>query len=159
MISSISAVGLSQNVLSAGYSTQQQALQALQNTLASRNLNGARSAFQDLQTVLEDSATATGKTLTSNSQLATDLARLGGALNAGNLSTAQSSFATVLGDLKNTASSAQINEATAASQSVQLISDVLSSLNSANGSSSSVDSTNAVLQGIYGAHGGLDIYA
>ena len=159
MISSISAVGLSQDVYSSGYSTQQQALQALQNNLASGNLTGARSAFQSLQTVLQNSATATGSTSSSNSQLTTDLTALGSALSTGNLSTAQSAFATVLGDLKNSASPAQINEASAASQSVQLIADLLSSLNSSSSSSSSLDPTSSLLQSVYGSQGGFSVYA
>jgi hypothetical protein len=163
MISSISAVGLSQDVFSSGYSTQQQALQALQNNLSSGNLTGARSAFQSLQSVLQNSATATGSTTSSNSQLTTDLTSLGSALSSGNLSTAQSAFATVLGDLKNSASPAQINEASAASQSVQLIADLLSSLNSSSSSSSTLSSTldltSPLLQSVYGSQGGLNVYA
>lgn len=157
MISSISAFGLSQDVFSSGYSTQQQALQALQNNLASGNLTGAQSAFQSLQSVLQNSATSAGSTLSSNSQLTTDLTALGSALSSGNLTTAQSAFATVLGDLKNSASSAQINEATAASQSLQLVDNLLSTLNSNN--SSSVDSTTSLWQNVYGSQGSLNVYA
>jgi hypothetical protein len=157
MISSISAVGLSQDVFSSGYSTQQQALQALQNNLASGNLVGAKSAFQSLRSVLQNSATANGTTLSSNSQLATDLTALGSALSSGNLSTAQSVFATVLGDLKNSASATQINEANAASQSVQLVGELLNGLNSS--SASSTDSTASLLLSVYGNQGGLNVYA
>lgn len=161
-IGSISAAGLSQDVYLAGYSTQQQVLQSLQSNLASGNLTGATAAFQSLQSVLQNSATSTGSTaVSSNPQLTTDLTTLGSALSSGNLSTARSAFATVTADLKTTASSAQINEANAASQSVQLIADLLSSLNASVGSSSSssLDATTSLLQNVYGAQGGLNVYA
>jgi hypothetical protein len=161
-IGSISAAGLGQDVLSSSNSSQQQALQALQTSLASGDLNGAQSAFQTLQNVLQNSATAGGSTLSSNSQLSTDLTSLGSALSAGNLSTAQSAFATVLGDLKNTASSAQTNEANAASQSVQLVEELLSALNSTTASSlassNSTDLTTSILQNYYGNKSGLNVF-
>jgi hypothetical protein len=116
-VGSISAVGLSQDVLLSGNSSQQQALQSLQNNLSAGDLNGAQSAFQALQNVLQDSATASGSSLSGNSQLTSDLTALGSALSSGDLSTSQSAFAAVLGDLKNSASPAQTNEANAASQS------------------------------------------
>jgi hypothetical protein len=168
-ISSISAAGLSEYVLSSGYSTQQQALRTLQNSLASGNLTSAQSAFQTLQSLFQNSATSTGSTLSSNSQLSTDLTALGSALSSGDLSTAQSAFVTVLSDLKSSASAAQVNEATAASQSLQLVDGILGTLNSsaansstANSStvsSSSVDNTASILQSVYGSNGGLNVYA
>jgi len=162
MIPSISASGLSQDVLQSGYSNQQQSLQDLQNNLASGNLSGATSAFQSLQAVLQNSTTAAGSPLWSNSQLATDMTALGRALSralsSGDLTGAQSAFATVLGDLKNFASSAQINEANAASQSVQLVESLLSSLDSGSPSASSLDSTTSLLQSVHGSHSGLNVY-
>ncbi|MGB2606117.1 MAG: hypothetical protein WBC78_21100 [Candidatus Sulfotelmatobacter sp.] len=155
-VGSISAAGLSQDVFSSGSSVQQQALLALQNNLGSGDLNGAQSAFQALQNVLQNSATASGSGLLSNSQLTSDLTALGSALSAGDLSTAQSAFATVLGDLKNSASPAQINEANAASQSVQLVEELLSTLNSGN-SPSGADLTNSILEGVYGSKSGLNV--
>jgi hypothetical protein len=65
-----------------------------------------------VQTLFQNSATASGATLSS--QLSTDLAALGKALNAGDLSTAQSAFATIQSDLKNGLSPAQASEANAA---------------------------------------------
>ena len=158
MIPSISASGLSQDVLQSGYSNQQQSLQDLQNNLALGNLSGATSAFQSLQAVLQNSITAAGSTLWSNSQLVTDMTALGNALSSGDLPGAQSAFATVLGDLKNFASSAQINEANAASQSVQLVESLLSSLGSGSPSASSLDSTTSLLQSVHGSHSGLNVY-
>lgn len=157
---SISAAGLSQYVLSAGNSTQQQALQALQNSLAAGDLDSAQPAFQNLQSVLQNSATTNGSTLSSNSQLNTDLTALGSALASGDVSTAQSAFATVLGDLKNTASAAQTNEATAASQSLQLVENLLSTLDTSNAASSdNYDATTSILQSVYAAKSGLNVLA
>ena len=70
----------------------QRALQTLQNSLASGDLNGAQSAFQTLQKLYQNSATSSGSTLSSTSQLSTDLSALGSALNSGDLSTAQSAL-------------------------------------------------------------------
>jgi hypothetical protein len=135
---------------------------ALQNSLASSDLNGAQSAFQNLQGVLQNSATANGTSLLSNSQLSTDLTSLGSALSSGNLSTAQSAFATVLNDLKNTTSPAQTNEANAASQSVQLVEQLLSPLDSttlsSTASSTSADLATSILQSYYGNESGLNVF-
>lgn len=158
-ISSISAAGLSQDVLAASNSSQQQALQSLQQSLASGDVNGAQSAFQTLQALFQNSATTSGSTLSSNSQLATDLSTLGSALNSGDLSSAQSAFATVLGDLKTSASAAQVNEATAASQSLQLVEGILSTLNADATSSSSTDDTTALIESVYGSSSGLNVLA
>lgn len=157
-ITSISAAGLSQEVLAASNSGQQQALQTLQNTLASGDLTGAQSAFQTLQNVLQNSATATGNLLSNNSQLSTDLTALGSALSSGDLSTAQSAFATVLGDLKTSASPAQINEATAAAQSVQLVEELLSTVN-ASDTTSTADTTTSLLESVYGSQSSLNLLA
>jgi hypothetical protein len=158
-ISSISAGGLSQYVLASSNSNQlQQALRALQNNLASGEVKGAQSAFQRLQTLFQKSATASGSTVASSSQLSTDMVVLGTALSSGDVSAAQSAFTTVLGDLKNTALPSQVNEATAASQSVQLVQGLLSTLDS-NGSSSSSTVTNSILQSVYTTQGALDVYA
>jgi hypothetical protein len=69
-IGGISASGLSQYVLSTSNSNQlQQVLQTLQKSLTSGDLSGANSAFQSLQKIFQNSATASGSTLSSNSQL------------------------------------------------------------------------------------------
>lgn len=157
-IGSISAAGLGQSAFQAGNGNQlQQTLQTLQNTLASGDLSGAQSAFQTLQSIFQNSATASGSGGSSNSQLSTDLNSLGSALSAGNVSGAQSAFANVLSDLKTTALPSQINEAAAQSvQSVQSIEDLLSSLNA---SASSPDPTASILQSLYGSQSGLSVYA
>jgi len=161
---SISAASLSEYVLSSSNVTQlQQAFRTLQNSLASGDLNGAKAAFQTVQKLNQNSATASGSSLSSSSQLSTDLAALGRALNSGDLpsgdlSTAQSAFATVQSDLKNAPSLAQANEISAASQSVQLVNALLSSSNSSTTSSLS-DMTSSVLEKVYGNRGGLNVLA
>jgi hypothetical protein len=156
-ITPISAAGLGQYVLQASNSTQlKQALQSLQNSLASGDLTGSQSAFQALQTLYQNSATAGGTTLSSNSQLSTDLTAIGTALTAGDLSTAQSAFATLQSDLKSAPTPSQTNETNAASQSLQLVEGILSTLNSSTASSSS-SSTTALLDSVYGS--GLNVLA
>ena len=130
-IGSISAAGLAQSVLqSSGANQLQQTLQTLQNSLASGNLATAQSAFQTLQSLVQNSAASTGSSASGTSQLSTDLTALGSALSSNDVSNSQSAFASVLNDLKTTALPAQVNEATAASQAVQSIEDLLSTLNS-----------------------------
>ena len=162
---SISAASLSEYVLSSSNVTQlQQAFRTLQNSLASGDLNGAKAAFQTVQKLNQNSATASGSSLSSSSQLSTDLAALGGALrsgdlSSGDLSTAQSAFATVQGDLKNVPSPSQTNETNAASQSVQLVAELLSTLNVSSSSSSTSDITNSVLERVYGNRGSVNVLA
>ncbi len=159
-IGSISAASLSQYVLSSSNSTQmQQALQSLQNSLASGDLNGAQSAFQTVQKLNDGAATASGSSGSSSSQLSTDLAAVGSALSSGDLSTAQAAFATVQSDLKNGPSPSQTNEINAASQSVQLVDELLSTLNVSGSSSSNSDGTNSVLEQVYGSRSGLNVVA
>jgi hypothetical protein len=156
-IGAISAAGLSQSVLSSSNSTQQQQiLQALQNSLSSGDVNGAQAAFAKLQNVNQNLATASGSSLSSSSPLAIDLTALGSALSSGDLPTAQSAFATVLSDLNKSTSPALTNEANTASQSVQLVNELLSTL-SVNSSSSASDSTTSVLERVYGSPGSLNV--
>ena len=151
-IGSISAASLSQYVLSSSSSNQlTQVMQTLQNSLASGDLNGAQSAFQSLQKLSQNLATASGSSLTSSSQLSTDLTALGSALSAGDLSSAQSAFATIQSDLKSAASPSQTLETNVASQSQQLVQELLSSLGSSSSSSSTSDNTTSLLEAVYGA--------
>lgn|ERR1017187_5121174 len=159
-IGSISAASLSQYVLSSSNSTQlQQALQALQNSLASGDLNGAQSAFLTVQKLNQSLATASGGSASNSSALSTDLTTLGSALSSGNLSTAQSAFATVLSDLKNSNSPSQTNETATASQSTQLVAELLSTLNVSSSSSNNPDATTSVLEQVYGNRTGLNVVA
>jgi hypothetical protein len=159
-ISLVSAASLGQYVLASSDSSPlQQALQTLQNSLASGDLNAAQSAFQALQQLNQGLVTASGSSSSSGSQLSTDLTALGSALSSGDLTTAQSAFVTVQGDLKNAASPSQTVEENAASQSVHLVEGLLSSLNSNGSSSSSSDTTNSLLESVYGNSGGLNVLA
>jgi len=159
-IGSISAASLSQGVLSSGNSTQlRQALQALQNILASGDLNGAQSAFQIVQKLNQNLATASGSSSSGSSQLTTDLTALGSALSSGDLSTAQSAFATVQSGLKNSNSPSQANEINVASQSEQLVAGLLSSLNVSSSSPGIADNTTSVLEQVYGIRTALNVKA
>jgi len=145
----ISAASLSEYVLSSGNTSElQQAAQGLQNSLASGDLNGAQSAFQNLQTVSQNLATASGS---SSSQFSTDLQALGTALSSGDLSGAQSAFATVQSDLKGNSSPSLESEANAAAQSQQLVEGLLSTLDSDTGASGTTDMTTSILEGVYGS--------
>jgi hypothetical protein len=160
-ISPISAASLGQYVLSTGNpAALQHGLQTLQDSLASGDLNSATAALQSVRTLFQNTATASGASLPS--QLSTDLAALGTALNAGDLSTAQSAFATIQNDLKNGLSPAQASEANAASQSEQLVAELLGSLNSSSSSygngPGSPDLTTSVLDQVYGTSGALNVH-
>jgi ribosomal protein S20 len=158
-IGSISAASLSQYVLSSSNAAQmQQALQRLQDSLASGDLNGAQSAFQTAKKLNDGAAAASGNTGSSSSPFSIDLAAVGSALNSGDLSTAQSAFAKVQSDLKKAPSLAQANEISAASQSAQLVNALLSPLNSSTASNLS-DTTSSVLEKVYGNRGGLNVLA
>jgi len=154
----ISAASLSEYVLSSSNSRAlTQSLQALQNSLASGDLNGAQAAFQTVQTLNQALANASGSTASNSSQLSTDLTALGSALSSGDLSTAQSAFATVQNDLKSANSPSLTNETNTASQSIQLVSELLSSLNVNTSTSSTTDNTTSVLEQVYGSRSGLNV--
>jgi hypothetical protein len=155
-IGPISAAGLAQDVLSSGNSDQQEALQTLRNSLSSGNLTTAQSAFQALETSLQNSSSAGGSLLANNPQLNTDLTALGKALNSGNLATAQSGFTSVQADLKTAADSSAVN---AASQSLQLVEGILSQLNPASSAATSTDNTTSILQSYYAGKSGLNVIA
>jgi hypothetical protein len=150
-ISSISAASLAQSVLTSSNSNKlRQTLQSLQNSLSSGDLNGAQSAFQTLQQINQGLATTAG-TNSNESQLSSDLTSLGSALSSGDLSTAQSALTAVQADLKSSASPSQTTETSAASQSEQLVSELLSTLNSNTSSSGASDLTTSVLEKVYGS--------
>ena len=150
-IGPVSAASLAQFVLSSSNSNKlQQTLQNLQNSLSAGDLNGAQSAFQNLQQINQSLATTAG-TNSNESQLSTDMTSLGSALSSGDLSTAQSALATVQADLKNSASPSQATEANAATQSEQLVSELLSTLNANTSPSATYDLTNSVLEQVYGS--------
>jgi hypothetical protein len=78
------------------------------------------------------------------------MAALGGAIGSGNLTTAQSAFATVQGDLKNVPSQAVTNAETAVVQTVQWVDDLLSLSSSNSSTSAPVDPATAMLDSAYG---------
>ncbi len=159
-ISPISAASLGEYVLaSSNAGPLKQALQTLQNSLAAGNLSGAQSAFQTLQNLYQNSATAGGSSLSSDTQLSTDLTALGSALSSGDLSTAQSAFATLQSDLKSSPTPAVTNEMNAATQSVQLVDELLGSMNSSSASSSTSGAANSILESFYGSGSGLNVLA
>jgi hypothetical protein len=164
-VSSISAASLSQYVLaSSGTSQLQQALQTLQSNITSGDLNGAQSAFEVLQNLNQSLTAASGNNSSNDSRLSNDLTALGSALSSGNLSTAQSAFATVQSDLKGGGTPSEQNEINAASQSAQLVQELLTPLNANNSSSSTSgssisDETTSVLQRVYGTSSGLNVLA
>jgi hypothetical protein len=141
---------------SSGVSASQQALQALQQGLASGNLGAAQTAFNAYQALNQTSAgsstsgsSSSSSSSSGTSQLATDLTTLGTALSSGDLSTAQSAFATVQSDLKATPSTAVVNAEAAAAQTVQWIDDLFSPATS-DSSSSTTDPTTSILDGAFG---------
>lgn len=158
-VGAISAAGLGQYVLSSNNSTQvQQALQKLQNGLASGDLNSASSAFQTLQTLFQNSAAASGTNPSANSQLSTDLTPLGSALSSGDLSAAQSAFTAVQKDLKSS-SPTETSEISAADQSIQLVDSLLSTLPLNIAAPASPDPTTSLLESVYGNQSGLNVLA
>jgi ribosomal protein S20 len=158
-VGAISAASLSDYILLSSNATQvQQTVQALQNSLESGNLSTATSQFQRLQKLFQSAASAAGSSSSTNTQLSTDLTALGSALSSGDLGSAQSAFTTVQNDLKNSPSPSQIDENNAASQSVQLVQEMLGSLNSA-AAPSSTDSMNSLLEQVYGGGSILNVIA
>jgi hypothetical protein len=157
-IGSISAADLSQAVLSSsGASQEEQTLQSLETSLAIGNLNAASNLFQNLQNLFQNAGSAGGDNAANGTQLSTDLNALGAALSSGDLTTAQSAFATVQNDLKTSPSPTQANEINAATQSEQLVQELLAPLN--NTDSSSSDNTSALLSQVYGGSSGLNVFA
>lgn len=157
-IGPISASGLSQDILASSDSNQlQQTMQTLQKTLTSGDLDGAQSAFQTLLQISQQLATASGSTSSSSSQFSTDLAALGSALNSGDLTTAQSAFSTIQKDVKEYSSPSITAEINSASQSLQMVEGMLSTLDSSGSSSSTADTASSLLQAIYGNGSSLNV--
>lgn len=114
-VNSISAASLSQYVpASSGTSQLQQALQNLESSITSGDLNGAQSAFEVLQSLNQSLTAESGSNSVNDSQLSNDLTSLGSALSSGNLSAAQSAFTTVQSDLRSSSAPSQQNEINAA---------------------------------------------
>jgi hypothetical protein len=153
-VAALSTAGFSQYIsASSNVSASQQAWESLQQSLASGNLTTAQSAFNAYNQLTHGSTAASNasSSSTTSSQLSTDMAALGSAIGSGNLSSAQSAFATVQSDLKSAPSQAVVNAESAVAQTVQWVDDLLSLSNSSSSSNSTpVDPTTAMLDSAYG---------
>jgi hypothetical protein len=155
-VAALSTAGFSQFIsASSNVAASQQALESLQQSLASGNLANAKTAFNTFQRLNQNLA-ETGNSSSSNSsatgasQTSKDLTALGTAINSGKLSSAQSAFATVQSDLKQTPSQAMANAETAVAQTVQWVDDLLSLSTTNNRPTTPVDPLSAILASAYG---------
>ena len=121
------------------------------NGLRLGDLNSSQAAFQTLQNLNQNLENASGSSRRTTPFRPTW--RRSAVRSAPDLSTAQSAFAAAESDLKSSNLPSQTNEINAASQSVQMVQQVLSTLNG-NSSSSSADNTTSVLERVYGSTGG-----
>ena len=160
-VAALSTAGFSQYIsASSNVSASQQAFQSLEQSLASGNLTAAQSAFNAYQQLNQSSTAGSGSSSTSGStstssstgasQFSTDLTALGTAIGSGNLTNAQSAFATVQSDLKATPSQAITNAETAVAQTVQWVDDLLSLSSTNSQPTAPVDPTTAMLDSAYG---------
>lgn len=152
-VAALSTAGFSQYIAaSSNVSASQNAWQSLAQSLAQGNLSAAANAFKTYNQLNPAQTSTSGSSSSSSSQLSTDMAALGSAINSGNLSTAQSAFATVQSDLKSTPSQAVTNAESAATQTVQWMDDLLSLSDSSNSSTSTTttDPATAMLDSAYG---------
>ena len=158
-VAAYSTAGFSQFIsASSNVSASQQALQSLQQSLASGNLSDAQSAFNTYQqvnqnlSILGGSSSASGSSSSAgvSSQFSTDLKALGTAIGSGDLSTAQSAFVTLQSDLKTSPSQAVTDAETAATQTVQWVDDLLNLSASSNSSATPLDPTSGILDAAYG---------
>jgi hypothetical protein len=158
-ITPISAAGLGQYVLQASNSTPVEAgIAEFAKQSCVRRLEWLPVGVPDAADALPKLGDGWGTTLSSSSQLSTDLTALGTALTSGDLSTAQSAFATLQSDLKTSPSPAQTNETTAASQSIQLV-QATTWYAEFEYTSSSANSTSALLDSVYGSGSSLNVLA
>lgn len=152
-IAALSSAGFSQYVAdSSNINASQQALQALQESLAQGNLTAAQAALNTYQSLNRDLALAGGSSTPANTQLATDLNALGTAIDSGDLTAAQSAFATVQTDLSTTAPQAVVTAEAAAAHTVTEIEDLLSIFNSTTASTAPIDPLTEILDTAYGVN-------
>ena len=150
-VAALSTAGFSQYIAaSSNVSASQQAWQSLQKSLASGNLTAAQSAFIAYNQLNQSSSRASASGSSASSQLSTDMKALGSAIGSGDLSTAQSAFATVQNDLKTTPSQAVANAESAVAQTVQWVDDLLNLSDSGSSYAPPVDPTTAILDSAYG---------
>jgi hypothetical protein len=149
-IAALSTAGFSQYIAaSSDLSASQQAWQSLQQSLAQGNLTAAQSAFKTYSQLNSAQASASDSS-SAPAQLSTDMTALGSAISSGDLSMAQSAFATVQNDLKSTPSQAITNAESAVAQTVQWVDDLLNLSDSSTSSSPPVDPVTAMLDSAFG---------
>jgi len=152
-IAALSSAGFSQYVAdSSNVTATQQALTALEQSLAEGNLTAAQAALNTYQTLNRDLAQAGGSPTPANTQLATDLNALGTAIDSGDLNAAQSAFTTVQTDLKSTPPQSVVTAAAAAAQTVSEIEELLSVFHSTTASAAPVDPLTQILDTAYGVN-------
>lgn len=150
-VAALSTAGFSQYIAaSSNVSVSQQAYQSLQQSLASGNLTATQTAFNTYNQLNQGSTSSSASSGSGSSQLSTDMAALGSAISSGDLTTAQSAFATVQSDLKTTPSQAVTNAEAAVAQTVQWVDDLLSLSSTGSASAAPVDPTTAILNSAYG---------
>jgi len=155
-VAALSTAGFSQYVsASSNVSASQQAFQSLQQSLAAGDLPAATSAFKAFQQLNQSAAAivagaASSSTTSASSQLSSDMGALGNALGAGDLTTAQSAFATVQSDLKSSPPQAVTSAESAASQTVQWMDDLLNLSSTNDADSTPLDPTTSILDSVFG---------
>jgi hypothetical protein len=151
-VAALSTAGFSQYIAaSSNVSASQNAWQSLAQSLVQGNLSAAANAFKTYNQLNLAQTSTSGSSSAATSQLSVDMTALGSAISSGNLSTAQSAFATVQTDQKSTPAQAITNAESAVAQTVQWMDDLLSLSDSSNSSSSTpVDPTTSMLDSAYG---------
>lgn len=154
-VAALSTAGFTQYIAAtSNVSASQQAFQSLQQSLASGNLTAAQSAFNTYNQLNQSRTTdgSSGSTSSGSpaSQLSIDLVALGSAISSGNLSTAQSAFATLQSDMKSAPSQALTNAEGAVAQTVAWVDDLLDIPGASSASAAPVDPTTAILNSAYG---------
>jgi len=152
-IAALSSAGFSQYVAdSSNITATQQALTALEESLAEGNLTAAQAALNTYQTLNRNLAQAGGSSTPVNTQLATDLNALGTAIDSGDLNAAQSAFTIVQADLKTTPPQSVVTAEAAAAQTVSEIEDILSIFHSTTAATAPVDPLTQILDTAYGVN-------
>jgi len=152
-VAALSSAGLSQYLnASSNLTASEQAWQSVQQSLATGNLSGAQSAFNTYQQINQNLNKESGSSsTTADTQLTTDMKALGSAISSGDLSTAQSAFATAQTQLQSTPSLAIQNVNAAVAQSVQWVEDVLNLSSSNNNYTTAItDPMSSILDSVYG---------
>jgi hypothetical protein len=156
-VAALSTAGFTQYIAaSSNVSASQKAFQSLQQNLASGNLTAAQSAFTTYRNLNQSPTTASPSSISGSgptgttSQFSTDMTALGSAIGSGNLSTAQSAFATLQSTLQSAPSQAITNAESAVAQTVQSVDDLLNLSSSSNYSAPPIDPTTSILDSAYG---------